>query len=44
LANLVRQRGANEALKTESKEALGERIKILHEVISAGLASLNEGN
>lgn len=37
LASIVKQRGATEPQKTESKEKLGERIQILQEAISIGL-------
>jgi hypothetical protein len=41
-ANLVRNRGLDEITKPESREKIGGRIELLHEVISAGLKTLNQ--
>lgn len=40
LAHLVRVRGCRENAKTEDRMRIGERIKLLHEVIEAGLQEL----
>src|SRR5690349_12484379 len=40
LAALVSQRGLAESEKTESRERIAGRIKLLHEVIDRGLASV----
>ncbi len=40
LAELAKRRGCNEDEKPPGYEKLAERIKLLHEVIEAGLASL----
>ena len=39
---LVRQRGLNEVQKTESKEKLGGRIMLFHEIIEKGVEFLLE--
>ena len=40
-AQLVRVRSLDETEKTESREKLGGRIRLLHEVIDAGLRSIS---
>ena len=39
-ADLVKQRGFSEKVKTESREPIAGRIALFHEVISSGIASL----
>jgi hypothetical protein len=41
-AELVRANGLNEETKTEDRSRLAGRVKLLHAVISAGLAALSE--
>ena len=40
LANLVKERGLDENRKTESKDKIAGRIKLLHEIIQRGLEEL----
>jgi hypothetical protein len=42
LADLVRERCLNEDRKTESKEKIAGRIKLLHEIIQRGLEELRK--
>jgi len=39
-AELVKQRGLSEKIKTESREPIAGRVALFHEVIARGLASL----
>lgn len=39
-AELVKQRGLSEEMKTESREPIAGRVALLHEVIARGIASL----
>lgn len=39
-AELVKQRGLSEEIKTESREPIAGRVALFHEVIACGLASL----
>ena len=41
-AELVNQRGFSEEIKTENRQAIAGRVKLLHEVIACGLASLRK--
>ncbi len=40
LATLVKERGLDEKSKTDSKEKIAGRIKLLHEIIQRGLEEL----
>jgi hypothetical protein len=41
-ADLIRRKGLDENTKPESREKIGGRIELLHEVISAGLKTLDQ--
>ena len=41
-AELVKHRGLDEGVKTDDRTKLGGRIKLLHEVIAAGLEALSD--
>lgn len=43
LADLVKERGLNEDIKTESRDRIAGRIKLLHEIIQKGIAELKKG-
>jgi hypothetical protein len=43
-AALVRRRGLNEDEKAQSREKLAGRIQLLHDVIAAGLSSLDQSD
>ena len=43
-AELVKQRGLSEEMKTEDRKLIAGRIELLHEVIACGLASLKKSN
>jgi hypothetical protein len=43
LADLVRERHLDEDTKTESKDKIAGRIKLLHEIIQRGLVELKKG-
>lgn len=40
-AELVKQRGLSELVKTESRKPIAGRVALFHEVIARGLASLH---
>ena len=43
-AELVKRRGLSEVSKTESRDPIGGRIELLHEVIARGLATFSNQN
>jgi len=43
-AELVKQRGLSEEMKTESREPIAGRVALFHEVIARGLATLSNAS